>query len=57
MPVPPTGRKVTALILLVPSKEFMTVTLREGQDFWEDLEDELGEFYILETGGDDGSNT
>lgn len=50
MPMPPTGREITALLLLVPSKEFIAVTLREGEDFWDDLDEEFGDFYILETG-------
>jgi len=45
-----TRKELSFLILLVPSKEIMSVTLREGQDFLdEDLALEFGEFYVLET--------
>lgn len=45
-----TGRLLHFLILVVETREFVSVTLREGLDFIDgDLDTEFGEVYILET--------
>ncbi len=37
------------LILTMPDKEIVSVSLREGIDFLDDLAADFGDFYILET--------